>query len=159
MLPSEISQLLLDSALIIYEQQMKPQPKRRSTGSSSVSSERSIDGEQSDEDVLDAIAGGQQTTNVIKHQPKISNALPSISANIPTFLDINRDLSKELNRKIDREISKLHLRSPNLIENKRLMRELMFDSEFGLNNLKETKLDIAAKLVPSGDLSSSSFII
>ncbi|KAK4336869.1 hypothetical protein RND71_043904 [Anisodus tanguticus] len=46
LLPSELSQLLLDSALIIYEQL---KPPKRSTGSS-VSSERSITDEQSDDD-------------------------------------------------------------------------------------------------------------
>lgn len=153
LLPSEISQLLLDSALILYEQ-LKP---KRSTGSS-VSSERSItdlNDEQSDDEVLgDVIGSAQQpNNNIIKQQPKISaNILPSISASIPTLLDLNKDLNRDLNRTIDREISNVHhsgkmsnnhFRSPsNLIDNKRLMRELMFDAEYGFTRQNDTKITV-----------------
>lgn len=158
LLPSEISQLLLDSALIIYEQL---KPPKRSTGSS-VSSERSID-DQSDEDNLDVICQQVPTpqTNIIK-QPKVSNVLPTISATIPTLLDLNRDLSRDLNRNLEREINNIHHhhstklnlhRTPaGLIDNKRLMRELMFDADCGLSKLKETKLDSKSKMMISGNL-------
>jgi len=148
LLPSEISQLLLDSALIIYEQ-LKPtpsKPPKRSTGSS-VSSERSID-DQSDEDNLNVICqpATPQTNNIIKQQPKVSSALPSISA---TLLDLNRDLTRDLNRNIEREINSIHHsgklnhRSPvSFLDNKRLMRELMFDADCGLNKLKDSKVSV-----------------